>query len=300
MNRTLTYEIGKEEEGMELLDFLRKKGFSHRILTSMKPYKEALLCNQRRIYGHDRLKAGDVLSVFVPETEDPLFIPPSPLSLSVLYEDQDLLVVNKPAGMPVHPSMGHRENTLANAAVSRFSNQDSPFVFRCVNRLDRDTTGAVILAKNPLSSAILSRDMKKRRIHRTYLAIVKGIPPKSGFIDAPIAREKGSAIARQVNLKDGEAALTRYERLDTQNGYSLMELHLETGRTHQIRVHMKHLGFPLPGDYLYCPDYSIIQRQPLHSLQLDFPHPVTGQQLCIMAPVPPDFVNAYQKAGHLA
>ncbi|MDO5135424.1 MAG: RluA family pseudouridine synthase [Eubacteriales bacterium] len=298
MDRTLTYTVTEEYAGMELLAFLRKKGFSRRILTSMKPYENALLRNQRPIHGRDALQAGDLLQVFVPETEKPHRLVPSPIPLSVLYEDQDLLVVDKPAHMPVHPAMGNHENTLANAAAAYF--QDEPgFVFRCVNRLDRDTTGALILAKNPFSASVLSADMKRQRVRRTYLALVQGTPPLSGTIDAPISRKEGSALLRRVNLEHGERAVTHFQRLAAKNGCSLVELHLETGRTHQIRVHMKHLGFPLPGDYLYHPDYSIIDRQPLHSLQLDFLHPVTRKPLCIMAPLPQDFAEAFRRAALL-
>ena len=158
---------------------------------------------------------------------------------------------------------------------------------------DRDTTGALILAKNPLSAAILSVQMKKRQIRRTYLALVDGVPDVSGTIDAPIARMEGSVIAREVNYLTGETAITHYERLATGTRYSLMELHLETGRTHQIRVHMKYIGHPLPGDYLYNQDYSRIQRQPLHSFQLEFIHPVTKKPMLFTAPVPDDFRFAF-------
>lgn len=170
------------------------------------------------------------------------------------------------------------------------------FVYRCINRLDRDTTGALILAKNPYSAAVLSAQMKQRQIRRTYLAIVQGIAPEQGTIDAPIGRAADSTIERQVDFANGESAVTHYERLATYHSYSLIELHLETGRTHQIRVHMKYIGHPLPGDFLYNPDYRIIKRQPLHSFQLEFAHPVTGENMCITAPVPEDFADAFHRS----
>ena len=138
--------------------------------------------------------------------------------------------------------------------------------------------------------------MKQRQIRRTYLAIVQGIAPEQGTIDAPIGRAADSTIERQVDFANGESAVTHYERLDTYHSYSLIELHLETGRTHQIRVHMKYIGHPLPGDFLYNPDYQIIKRQPLHSFQLEFAHPVTGENMCITAPVPEDFANAFLRS----
>ena len=262
---------------MLLLDFLRSKGFSRGILSSMKPYKGAIQLNGERGFGKSVLHAGNFLRIHIPETENSENILPVKMDLSILYEDEDLLVINKPADMPVHPSIGNYDNTLANGAAWYFKEKGQTFVYRCINRLDRDTTGALILAKNPYSAAVLSAQMKQRQIRRTYLAIVQGITPSHGTIDAPIGRTDGSTIERQIDPVNGERAVTHYERLaayalhagtfspvsdaqktDFLQAYSLIELHLETGRTHQIRVHMKHIGHPLPGDFLYNPDYSII------------------------------------------
>lgn len=319
MQRTLTYEITEEYDGMEILAFLRQKGFSRNILSSMKADRQAILQNGERGYGHSILKKGDTLTVHIPETESDEKIIPVKMELDILYEDEDILVINKAADVPIHPSIGNYENTLANGVAYYFAQKGQDFVYRCINRLDRDTTGALILAKNPYSAAILSTQMKRREIRRTYLAIVEGVPPKSGTIDAPIGRVDGSAITRQVNYEHGERAVTHFTQLavvekefpaplpaapsgqcsspsesSIKQSYSLIELHLETGRTHQIRVHMKHLGYPLPGDYLYHPDYRIIDRQPLHSYQLEFVHPVTEKPMLFTAPVPLDFVQAFR------
>lgn len=307
MQRILTYQITEEWAGMEVLAFLRKKGFSRHILSSMKADNQSILLNGERGYGRSVLKSGDTLRILVPETEAPEKIVPVEMDLKILYEDEDILVLNKDAGVPIHPSIGNYENTLANAAAWYFSRKGEPFVYRCINRLDRDTTGALILAKNPYSAAVLSQQMKRREIRRTYLAIVEGIPPVSGTVSAPIGRKEGSAIERQVDFAHGERAVTHFQRLAVTGApsgeglvpgggpaaYSLLELHLETGRTHQIRVHMKYLGYPLPGDYLYHPDYRIIGRQPLHSYQIQFRHPVTGKDMLFTAPVPEDFVRAF-------
>lgn len=294
MHRTLCYKITAEHNRIPLLSFLKSQGFSRHILSSMKGDERALCVNGSRGFGGTLLFPGDEVVVHLRETEkEKEKIPPTPISLQILYEDEDILVVNKPSNMPIHPSMGNYENTLANAAAFYFSHQDEPFVFRCINRLDRDTTGALILAKNPLSGAILSQQMRNREIKRTYLAIVEGALPLMGTVDAPIARAEDSLITREVNLEKGESAVTHYERLDMRGGYSLAELHLETGRTHQIRVHMKYIGHPLPGDYLYNPVYDKIRRQPLHSYQLEFCHPVTKEPLLFTAPVPLDFQKAY-------
>lgn len=294
MERVLEYIISSDTNPVTVLDFLKQEGFSRHILSSMKNSSgNCIVLNGERGFGRSVLKEGDRLVVTVPEVESGENIIRTEMDLDILYEDEDILVINKPAGMPVHPSMGNYENTLANGIAWYFSQKGEDFVYRCINRLDRDTTGALILAKNPLSAAVLSVQMKKRQIRRTYLALVDGVLPESGVVDAPIARMEGSVITREVNFETGESAVTHYERLAVGRYYSLAELHLETGRTHQIRVHMKYIGHPLPGDYLYHPDYRRIQRQPLHSFQLEFTHPITKEPMLFTAPVPEDFRIAF-------
>ena len=293
MDRILTYTITPQEDGMQVLEFLRSKGFSRHILTSMKPDKEALLVNGMRAVGRSILKEGDHFRVRVMGTGSMEGIVPAPLPLDILYEDEDILVLNKPADMPVHPSIGNYTNTLANAAAFYFQQKNELCPFRCINRLDRDTSGALILAKNALSAAILSAQMRNREIRRTYLAVVCGVTPPSGTVSAPIGRVSDSVIQRQVDPEHGESAVTHYERLAVRNDHSLLEIHLETGRTHQIRVHMGYIGHPLPADYLYHPVYDHFKRQPLHSFQLNFRHPLTGKNLCFTAPVPKDMAQAF-------
>lgn len=294
MERVLEYIISSDTNPVTVLDFLKQEGFSRHILSSMKNSSgNCIVLNGERGFGRSVLKEGDRLVVTVPEVESGENIIRTEMDLDILYEDEDILVINKPAGMPVHPSMGNYENTLANGIAWYFSQKGEDFVYRCINRLDRDTTGALILAKNPLSAAVLSVQMKRRQIRRTYLALVDGVLPESGVVDAPITRMEGSVITREVNFETGESAVTHYERLAVGRYYSLAELHLETGRTHQIRVHMKYIGHPLPGDYLYHPDYRRIQRQPLHSFQLEFTHPITKEPMLFTAPVPEDFRIAF-------
>jgi len=258
----------------------------------MKRAEHAILLNGEPAFGRTVLREGDVLRILVPEevNDSDSSIIPVPLPLDILYEDEDILVLNKPADMPVHPSAGNYENTLANGVAWYYKQQGKAFVYRCINRLDRDTTGVLVLAKNPLSGALLSAQMKHRQIRRTYLAIVQGITPEQETIDAPIGRAADSTIERQVDFTNGESAVTHYERLATYHSYSLIELHLETGRTHQIRVHMNYIGHPLPGDFLYNPDYSHISRQALHSHHLRFRHPITGEEMHFTAPVPEDML----------
>lgn len=174
MDRTVIYQISGQEEGLAVLKYLRKNGFSRHILSAMKTDKNAILLNGLHAGGRAPLREGDLLRIHVPETESGENIVPVPMKLSILYEDQDILVVSKPADMPVHPSFGNYENTLANGVAAYFQEKGLLCPFRCINRLDRDTSGALILAKNPLSASILSAQMKNRLIRRTYLAVVKG------------------------------------------------------------------------------------------------------------------------------
>lgn len=268
--------------------FLKSRGYSHSVIVSLKRTVSGILKNGIWARTSDTLLPSDILTIHLEERESSENIVPCKLPFPVVYEDQDLLVINKPAGMPIHPSQGNYDNTLANAAAYYFYQKQEPFIYRCINRLDRDTTGLLILARHAYSASLLSDMVAKREIHREYLAVVKGKTKESGVIEAPIGRKEGSTIERQVDFQNGEYARTLYHRLKYENGFSLLSLVLDTGRTHQIRVHMSYIGHPLPGDFLYCPDYTKIKRQALHSYRLSFPHPVTGQPLQFTAPLPDD------------
>lgn len=289
MNRTLTYHITEDDAGLRIEQYLRRHGYSRQNLTDLKKMRESILLNGVWSYLTQTLSSGDSLVIRIQETEVSAKIPPSPLPLDILYEDEDILVVNKPAGMPIHPSMNNYYNSLANACAYYYQQQNKPFIFRCTNRLDRDTSGVTVIAKHMVSSNILSSYAYKHLIDREYLAIVRGnVIPSSGTIDAPLSRKSGSVIERIVDFEHGERAVTHYQVVEEKNGHSLVSLHLETGRTHQIRIHMKYLGFPLIGDYLYNPDMESIHRQALHSHTLRFAHPITEEQLEFTAPLPED------------
>lgn len=279
MNRVLTYEITAEQAGTKIGDFLRTAGYSRHVIIHLKKTENGILLNGEWAYVGQFLKEGDHLEIRIIESESSEQIVPAELPLDIIYEDEDLLIINKPADMPIHPSINNYDNTLANALMWYYQQKGETFVYRCINRLDRDTTGLLIVAKNMLSGGILSDMSKKREIHREYLAIAEGEVPQEGVIDAPIARKEESVIERCVDFEKGDRAVTHYWRLDYRNGYSLVRLKLETGRTHQIRVHMKYIGYPLTGDYLYNPDYRILDHQALHSWKLAFRHPVTGAQM---------------------
>ena len=294
MERIFEYQITAAEEGRKIGDFLREKGYSRHLLRQLKETEDGLLRNAQPTFTTVALKAGDRIRVrLLEKAEGSEAIMPAPLPFEIVYEDEDLLVVNKPANIPIHPSFQNHGNTLADALTWHYQQHGEDFVYRCINRLDRDTTGLLIVAKHLLSASILSDMVGKREIHREYLAIVKGIPPENGTISAPIGRKKGSAILREVNFETGEPAVTHFARLEIRNGLSLVSLKLETGRTHQIRVHMGYIGCPLIGDYLYYPECSRISRQALHSHRLSFLHPITGKALSFTAPLPEDMEKAF-------
>ena len=293
MDRTIYYCITQAEDGLMTEQYLRRLRYSAESVKQLKKEPECILVNQTPSRMNRRLKEGDVLTVRVIDPAVSGHVAAVQLPLDIVYEDEDILVVNKPADMPVHPSIGNYTNTLANGIAAYLEAKGEICPFRCINRLDRDTSGALILAKNALSAAVLSVQMRNRQIRRTYLAVVQGITHKSGTITAPISRVTDSVIERHVDFQNGESAVTHYQRLETKNNLSLLEIHLETGRTHQIRVHMGYIGHPLPADYLYNPVYDTFKRQPLHSLQLEFRHPITGQEMCLMAPVPEDISKVF-------
>ena len=289
--RIFQYEITQndiDDGKKDIQRFLRSKGFSSTVIRHLKETPEGIQNNGIWARVYEPLKSGDVLTLHLVETESSENIVPSNLPLPIVYEDHDILVINKPAGMPIHPSQGNYDNTLANACAYYFQQKGEPFTYRCINRLDRDTTGLLILARHAYSASLLSNMVAKREIHREYRAIVTGQLPEEGVVEAPIARVDGSTIEREVNFETGEFARTNYKCLEYKNGYSLASLKLDTGRTHQIRVHMKYIGHPLPGDFLYNPDYSVIQRQALHSYHLRFAHPITGEEMDFTAPLPED------------
>lgn len=288
MKRIFNYTIPTEYNKQTLLSFLKDKKYSSQIITHLKRTKNGILLNGEWGRVRDILRAGDVLTIQLLEDVSSENIVPMNLALDIIYEDEDILIVNKAANTPIHPSQGNYDNTLANAVAYYYQQKGESFTYRCINRLDRDTTGLLIVAKHMYSASLLSDMVGKREIHREYLAIATGEVPEIGTIVAPIGRVDGSTIERHVDEELGDYACTHYQRLAYNNGYSLVSLKLETGRTHQIRVHMKHIGHPLPGDFLYNPDYSVINRQALHSHKLSFKHPITGEYMVFVAELPED------------
>lgn len=289
MERTIIYLTDDNSAGLRIEQFLRRQGYSYQNLTQLKKMPESILINGVWSYMRTVLKSGDILTVHIRETESSPNIPPVKHPIDIVYEDEDIIVVNKPAGMPVHPSLNNYENSLANALMYYYQEQEKPFIFRCTNRLDRDTSGLTVVAKHMVSSSILSKMGVRHEITREYLAITRGsLKPSDGTINAPIGRAGSSLIERKIDFEKGERAVTHYHVIAEKNGHSLVSLILETGRTHQIRVHMKYIGHPLVGDYLYNPDMEYISRQALHSYRLAFTHPITGKDMEFTAPLPAD------------
>jgi len=289
MERFLEYQIFAADAGKTIKDFLQEKGFSRQNLVELKKMKESILLNNVWEYVTCRVKEGDKLVIHIREEESSEKIPPIELPFPIIYEDEDIVVINKPADMPIHPSLNNYENTLGNAAAYYFAKQNKPFIFRCINRLDRDTTGLTILAKHMVSAGILQTEMLNRNIRREYLAIVDGIIEEDeGVIDAPIGRKDGSTIERMIDYENGERAVTHYRVLGRKGNATLVALALETGRTHQIRVHMTSIGHSLLGDFLYNPTDDRMSRQALHAWHLSFTHPITGEELYFEAPIPED------------
>ena len=287
--RKIVYEIEEQDAGRTVLSFLKGKGFSARVLGGLKRNPYGITIGRKRVTVQKQLKKGDVLTVRVANREsqvDNEHITPVNIPLTVLYEDEDVLVVDKPPRLAVHPTLNNRGATLAGAVAYYMKQKNREFVFRPIHRLDKDTSGAILLGKNAHSAGVLGEELKSGKIHRTYLALLDGtLPEKSGTVDAPIGRKDGSVLGREVR-PDGERAVTHYKILQERGGMSLAALKLETGRTHQIRVHMSYLGAPVAGDFLYGTEDPALGRHVLHSASLRFTQPVTGEELFFTCPLP--------------
>ncbi len=289
MERRIAYTIEPAFDGLRIDALLRAAGFSGTVLKLLRHDGSLVLLDGMPARLADRMKTGQDLRITIPDPPSESAVQAENIPLDVIYEDEDLLVVNKSSDMAIYPSPANPSGTLANACRARYG---PDFTLRCLGRLDRHTSGLVLIAKNRLSACILTEALHTNGLQRIYLAAVQGLVPACGIIDAPIARMPGSVLARTVDPA-GQRAVTRYERLYCANGCSLVRIALDTGRTHQIRVHMKYIGHPLPGDFLYNPGDTRIRRPALHAWQLKLVHPVTREALHFVAPVPKDILSIF-------
>lgn len=285
--RTFRHTITEKDAGKTIETFLLEREYTPACIKHLKKAEKRITVNGIWEFVNKKLKAGDLLETTFVEDDGSENIPAVEMPLDIIYEDEDILVINKAANVPIHPSKGYEYSSLANGVIYYYEKKGIPFVFRSVNRLDQNTTGLVIVAKNMLSGAILCESMRKREIHRTYLAITEGELPENGKIELAIGRREGSAVERCID-ENGQTAVTHFERLTYANGHSLAKVILETGRTHQIRLHMRAIGHPLPGDSLYNPNFEVIARHPLHSWKLEFPHPITKEVMRFEQELPED------------
>lgn len=281
---TIDLTAGTSDEGKSCGDFLRSRGVSRRLTAKLKRVRDGITRNGCLIRTVDTVRAGDIISL---KTEDERFTEPNgELSAPVVYEDGDVIVFNKPAGMPVHPSAGHRGDTLGNFFASIYPD----LTFRPINRLDKDTSGLCAAAKNPYAASLLNGNISK-----TYFAVTEGtpVPPPSDkpvgnslikwyessegkfVIDAPIGRAEASVVRRTVRA-DGRRAVTKYTILKENGGLCLVRVLIETGRTHQIRVHFSSVGHPLAGDDFYGGGLGFCRRQALHCGEMRFFRPSDG------------------------
>ena len=291
--RRLTASITQAQTGASVQTILRRElGLSAAAVRRAKALDDGILLDGEPVFTNVRVEAGQVLTVAVGDQTGSDQIAPVPGPLNIVYEDEDLVIVDKAGGVPVHPSQGHHGDTLANFLLAHYAAQGLTAAFHPVNRLDRGTSGLMAVAKHAHAHEKLQEQLQNGHLRRTYLAVCEGVPvPRRGCVDAPIARVPGAVLRRQV-CPQGAQARTHYEVLGTGNGRALVRLSLETGRTHQIRVHLAHVGCPLAGDFLYGTELPQLPgRFALHSAAIRLCQPVTGERLAFSSPLPPALEN---------
>ena len=285
----MKHTISKEKAGQEIKSFLKSIGMSASLIKQLKKIPDGILVNGNHQNVLYVLQENDVLELNIADSKEDEneFLEPIDIPVDIVFENDDITVVNKSHNMPTHESINNRGNTLANALAYRYRNK--PYVFRATNRLDKDTSGLVVTANNKYYSALLSKKIKDGMIEKTYIAIVEGKLTGNGAIEAPIGRV-GESIIKRVVRDDGEYAYTEYNTLASNEKYSVVQIFPKTGRTHQIRVHMSHIGHPLAGDTLYGGSSEDISRQALHCLKMD----IDGIG-CYYAPLAIDMKNLIRR-----
>jgi 23S rRNA pseudouridine1911/1915/1917 synthase len=293
----LEHRIGADEAGLTVQEVATGKlGVSRRMIQRLTRSRGITL-NRKPAQLSRKVAAGDLLGIRTSD-QDESGLAPVEIPLAIVYEDDDLLVIDKPAGLLVHPVAPHHLRTLAHGIAHHFQRQNLQAKVRPVHRLDRDTSGLILIAKSAFAHQHLDRQLRERTLRRGYLALVLGtVEPDRGEIDAPIGRQTGSPALREVNAA-GDDAVTRYEVVERLRKATAVALNLETGRTHQIRVHMRHVGHPLLGDAQYGgPRIAGLSRQALHAWKLELDQPRTGGRIELVAPPPPELDAAWRKLG---
>ncbi|MCT4620204.1 MAG: RluA family pseudouridine synthase [Marinisporobacter sp.] len=290
----LTFQLDEETSGLSLKEVLYDQmKLSSRLVRKAKR-KKNIRVNGNKISFHAILRRGDLVEVIM--EEEPNQFEPENIPVEVVYEDVDLLIINKQPGIVVHPTRRHPTGTMANAIVHYMRETGKSFKIRFVNRLDRDTSGLVIVAKNPYTQQELSKQMQENKVEKIYLSVVKGIvEEEKGTINKSIGRPDEDDIRRKV-YAEGQPSITHYNVITRLHNATVIRVKLETGRTHQIRVHMSHIGYPLIGDELYgYVDESLIKRQALHAEKLIFNQPRTNERIEVVAPIPKDIKELIEK-----
>ena len=295
----LRVAVTKEYDGKEVLYLLRRMlGLSSAMIRHLKFLDDGITIGGERVTVRRVLREGEVLILNTADSEQSQIITPVELPLPIAYEDEDMVIPDKPAFMPTHTSHDHYDDTVANALAYRYKVEKEHFVFRAVNRLDRNTSGLLIIAKNRIAAAKLTRAMQEKKMCKKYIAILDGtLDADGGVIDTYIRRREESIIVREVcEAREGaDRAITEYRVICRTDGYTIVEAEPRTGRTHQLRVHFAHLGAPILGDDLYGTASEYIDRHALHSYSLTLPHPTSGESLEIRVPLPEDMQRVVEK-----
>lgn len=284
----LTYTIQPNDNFFNVKELLKLKfQISDRLLVKLKKNKKIWL-NSTPTFVDSRLKPFDIVEILIDFEEKSENIIPTQMDLNIIYEDEYYIVINKPSGIAIHPSILHYTDILANGVKFYFEQKNIKKKIRPINRLDKDTSGIVIFAKNEYIQEFLVKEMKKNTFFKEYIAVCEGIfESKIGTINLPIGRKENSIIERCV-CSDGDIAITHYNVLKSLKNTSVVHVTLETGRTHQIRVHLSNIGHPILGDTLYGNPSSVINRQALHAYKVKFIHPITGLNVEYIATIPSD------------
>lgn len=289
MNRQFQLEwvVEENEEGMIIRQFIGMKGISRAALTDIKFQGGYIFVNDKEETVRYKLQIGDIVKIIFPPEKRSGEMLPEEMNLDIVFEDEYVLVVNKPANLASIPSREHPTGTLANGILNHYDKNDIPSTVHIVTRLDKDTSGLMLIAKNRFVHNLFAKEQQKKAVKRIYYAIVQGDIEESGTIDAPIGRKDGSIIERVVR-DDGQKAVTHFKKISTHEQYSLIRVELQTGRTHQIRVHFSYKGNSLLGDELYGGSTKLIKRQALHSTELTFYHSFLDKELSFSSMLPND------------